>query len=160
MSDVQNFSDASPKQILRTLRTIWLALLLGQIALFIVVAVVITNGGVQIGSANDQLVQRLFYLSLAMLLVFVPVGYLLRTTIYKKNWHGDVITPRGYFTGNLLLLALCEGVALFALVVTLLSGTFGLTLLPAVAAMAVQVVNIPTGRPMQPAVPSFGARER
>ena len=49
---------------------------------------------------------------------------------------------------------------MFALVITLLRGEFGYTLLPAIIAMAVQDVNFPTGRPVQPAEPRFGVREQ
>ena len=84
-----------------------------------------------------------------MLVTSVPVGYFIRGQIYKKNWEGDVVTPKGYMMGNIVLLAMCEAVSLCGLVATMIGHVVWFAV-PSLLAMAVQVVNFPLGGPMEP----------
>lgn len=144
----------TPASALKTLRLIWAALLMGQLS-FLVVIVVLWNGGFQARGFDDT-VRMMFMLSIVFLAGTITLGYFIRMQIYKSGWQGQVVSPGSYFTGNLMLLAMLEGASLFALVVTLLNGSLWPTVLPAVAAMAVQVINFPNGQALAPAQPQFG----
>lgn len=133
---------------LLTVRLIWFALLSGQAAFCLAIAMVWNAGGVE--PLAPPLINLLTLINLAAVVVLVPLGYFIRNQCYKRHWHAHVVAPRGYVLGNVVLLAICEGLAMFGLVVTLLSGAIGLTIVPAVIALAVQLVNFPNGRAMEP----------
>jgi hypothetical protein len=141
----QQFPD-DPKAALRTIRLLWAAMLVGQILFMIVIAVM----HIQRDGETSQISKLLGYVGFGMLPVMTAVGYFIRNQTYKANWREDVITPQGYGGGNLILLAMLEGVALLSLVATLLHGSFGLPFVPAMIAMAIQVINYPNGRAMYP----------
>jgi hypothetical protein len=131
---------------LRTLRVLWAAMLSGQlIFLFIIFFLWSTDRIEPIGSVA----MVLFYVSLGLMGAVIPLAYFVRNQIYKRNWQADAVTPAGYAQGNLLLLVMLEGVSMFALVATLLNGRLWPTFLPAVICLAFQVINFPTGAPMQ-----------
>ena len=139
---------------LMTTRLVWVALLMGQVMfLFVIVFLWSSSGAFQPSSDTAWI---LFLVAVVMLVLAVPVGYVCRQQIYKRNWVGDVITPQGYLTGNVVLLALCEGVSMLGLVATLLNGSLWPMLVPSVIAMTVQGINFPNGRAMNPAQPVFG----
>lgn len=139
---------------LMTTRLIWAAMLMGQV-IFLFVIVFLWSSSASFQPSPDT-AWVLFLVTVAVLVSAVPVGYVCRQQIYKRNWVGDVITPQGYLTGNVVLLALCEGVSMLGLVATLLNGSLWPTLAPSVIAMAVQVINFPNGRAMNPAQPILG----
>ena len=153
MTDNPPPGEMTREKALMMIRMVWAALLAGQITFLCVILVIWSS---QSGfKTQPQTAQMLLYVSLGMLLTMVPVGYLLRSQIYKAHWREQAVAPMGYFMGNLLLLALCEGVALAGLVATLLDGQLLPAVLPSVAAMAIQVINWPHGLPMQPAFPNL-----
>ena len=90
------------------------------------------------------------------MVIVIPIGYILRTQIYKRGWRGPVITPGAYLTGNVVLLGICEGSSLFGLVVTFLNGSLWPTIIPSVIAMGVGAINFPNGLAMQPTGPLVG----
>jgi hypothetical protein len=134
-----------PQAALRTLRILWAALLAGPVAFLVVVAVVLSGGGT--APASD-LATILGIVAFVLLIAGVFGGYTARLLAYRRGSDGQRITPQAYFTGNLILFASCEAVALFSIVASLVVGQFGVVLIPAVLAMAVQVLNFPTGRLM------------
>ena len=137
----------TPEKALTTLRAIWAALLFGQISFMGFIAV---NQASNPSAASDPQVGKImFFVALAMLVTSVPIGYFIRSQVYKKNWHQDVITPSGYVTGNVILLSLCEAVALTGLAAAYISGVMWYVG-PSMVAMAVQVINFPHGGPMRP----------
>jgi len=135
-------------------RVIWAAMLMGQ-GMFLFVIVFLWSSGASFQPSPDT-AWLLFLVTVVVLVSAVPVGYVCRQQIYKRNWVGNVITPQGYLTGNIVLLALCEGVSMLGLVATLLNGSFWPTLAPSVIAIGVQVINFPNGRAMHPPQPVFG----
>lgn len=98
------------------------------------------------------------YVAVAILLVLVPVGYYARNQVYKANWHEHAITPSGYFTGNLVLLALMEMVSVGVIVLAWFQGHAMPAMYVAGAAILVQLINFPTGRPMKSTPPVFDNR--
>lgn len=142
----------SPGQALLQTRLIWLILILGQIAFGVVVLFL---NGQRNTPANADLYPVLLYVSIGVFVSSVMMGYFLRNQIYKANWQEHAITPKGYFTGNLLLMAMLEGAAILPMATILITGNVLPTGAVALAALAVQAVNFPTGGPMQPSQPVF-----
>ena len=122
-------------------------MILGQ---FIFMGVIIAIHGEDQGETfgNMKTLDTLAYIIAGLVLVCIPIGYYIRMQLYKRNWQGDIITPKGYFTGNLILLALCEGPALMGLVLVMLAGEFWPWIIPTLVAMGAQIINFPNGRPM------------
>ena len=149
----------SPQQAVRKLRFVWMGLLASQLIFLVVAAVVIARGEPVSSTSSQQWVQAMFLISVVLLVSLVAVGYIVRKFIYESGQEKTIVSPRAYFTGNLVLLGECEAIAIFSLVVTMLSGTFGLAVLPAVIAMVVQAINFPTVRPMQSDELQIGIRE-
>jgi hypothetical protein len=141
-------SNLTPLQAQRLARVLWGALLLGQIAFATVVIFVVQTGS---GGARHQ-VDFLVWVAAGACVIGIPFGYFIRNEVYKKNWQSEVIRPGGYLTGNLVLWALGEGVALFSLSAALANGCLFPDLLPALPAFAVHLINFPTGKAMFPPV--------
>ena len=141
-----------PPQALRQTRLIWLILIVGQIGFGVVVLFLNSQRSTP---PNADLYPMLFYVSVGVLVTSVMMGYFLRNQIYKANWQEHAITPKGYFMGNLLLMAALEGAAILALASILITGNILPTGTVALAALAMQAVNFPTGGPMQPSRPVF-----
>jgi hypothetical protein len=133
-----------PKHALWLTRIIWAAMIAGQVIFMVVVPVVWSRHATD-GAATNVL----FVISMAMLLTLVPFGYFVRMQVYKANWRDKIVTPGGYVTGNLILLAACEGVAMVGLVHAMLSGTLFPAVIPTILALVVQIINFPNGRAMQ-----------
>ena len=146
---------AEVRQALMRIRVMWLALIMGQLAFALIVAfVVMSRDSIrEIGVPVDIL----FYVSLATIVPAVLVGYFARNQIYKRHWVGDVISPRGYMGGNLVLLVICAAVSFFGLFVCVVGQSLWPYSIPSVAALAVQMINFPHGRPMQPPTDGFPA---
>jgi hypothetical protein len=140
----------TPRQALLTTRIVWAAMLAGLLVFLIVVAVMVSQNAGPAAGGGDPIGLTVFYVALAALFVAVPVGYILRSQTYKRHWQDEIVTPSGYFIGNLMLWALLEGVAFLGLVATMLHGDFFPTILPTIAGMALMVINFPTGAPMEP----------
>jgi len=137
------------RQRLTTLRIIWFALLMGQAA-FLAIVLVLIRRPTDHRALDPQLTRTLFYAALGLLVVVVPVGYFLRMKMYEKNRAPDgSVTGESYLTGNIILLALCEGVSLFGIVGILLSRTLTPFIWITAAAVVIQLVNFPTGGPLR-----------
>jgi len=149
MSPDQQMLNSAP--VLLRLRIIWAALVLGVVTFGAFVGLLVAAGGLPGAGHHAAPADMLTLIAVAMLVMMIPAGLFARNQFYKKNWRANVVTPSGYFTGNLLLLAMLEGVAMFSIVATLIIGAFGWAILPGVIALALLLVNFPTGRPMQPA---------
>ncbi len=135
----------SPAAQLRVLRIIWAALLMGEVMFLIVATTVAASREPQ-----REMTQLLFYLALGMLVVLAPVAYVIRLSTYARGRQPDgTIAGGAYATGNILFWAMFEGVGMFAIVGALLNGGRGPHLYVVAVALAIQVVNFPTGRPMR-----------
>ena len=133
----------SPAAQLRTLRIIWAALLIGPV-IFLVVA---TTVGAE-REPRDQTI--LFYVAAAMLVVITPVAHVLRSQVYARGRQPDGTVAAGaYATANIIFWAMFEGVSTFSIVGAMLNGGRGPHLYVTAVALAMHIVNFPTGRPMQ-----------
>jgi hypothetical protein len=136
----------TPAQRLVALRIIWAALLAGQI-MFLAIALVI---GRSMHPLDPQTSQLYLYVAVAMLAVLVPTAYALRAAIYRKARGDDgMVDGAAYVTANILFFAMCEGVGIAAIAFALLNQGRGAVLFVAAIAIAVQVVNFPTGAVMR-----------
>jgi len=156
--DNTNPTQDNRQQALQVVRVIWAALLMGQIG-FLCAIVVLWNANVSLPTLSDDVLRLLLIVDFGLPIFVVPVGYFLRSQTYKKHWQGPAVTLRGYLMGNLVLLALCEAVAIFGLVVTLMMKTLWPAVIPSVLAMAVQIINFPNGQAMQPSDPGSFSRD-
>jgi hypothetical protein len=86
-----------------------------------------------------------------MLAVLVPTAYIVRGIVYRMGRRDGVLSPAAYANGNIIFYAMCEAVGMFAIVGAFLNGGRGPHLIVAAAAMAVQVLNFPTGAPLRDA---------
>ena len=142
----------SPERTLTMIRVIWGLLFAGQAVLAIVAAIIIrTQPETPLGDASA--IQLLTIVACVLLVTNTFMGVFVRNQVYKKNWQGQVVSPAGYFTGNLLMFAFVEGVVLLGLGLYILARSFGPGAVPTVLAMAIYAVNFPHGGPM------FGRQE-
>ncbi len=143
----------TPPQALRLARLGWgVLLLLQSLAAGLCVGFL---GAAPVNEAAPVSPSLLFLIAVTSLVVLTPVGLFIRNQVYKAHWRGPAVTPRGYLKGNVLLFVLLEAVVLEALVFAMVAGPHPGLLLVAAGSLLVQVVNFPTGRPMQPRSPSL-----
>lgn len=138
-------------QTLAILRVLWGVLLLGQLLMIGIAAIVMRDSQSQ--QLAPDLVNKLFGFNAGLLVFNIILGTYLRSQIYKRCWRGNVISPLGYFTANVIMLALLEMVVFLGILVSILAKSFMPSLLPAILGMMVFAVNYPHGGPM------FGNRD-
>jgi hypothetical protein len=127
---------------LMTMRIIWAALLMGQV-MFIGVTLVV---GPNQKPADATAARMVLWVSVIMLATLVPVAYVVRAIIYRGGKQEDgTVSAQAYATGNIIFWAMCEGVGMCAITGALLNGGRGPHFIVAAIAMAVQVLNFPTG---------------
>ncbi len=148
----------NPAQALTTTRLLWAAMLSGQLVLLGVIALLMAQG--TLSPADPQLTTTLFLVSLGAIVTAVPAGYFARSQIYKKHWQRESIEPRGYVTGNIVLLALLEAPAMLALVTCMLAASFWPGIVVAMLALGVQIINFPHGVPMHATFDDHGKQAR
>lgn len=141
-------SSSDPRKALASARLLWAAMLAGMAIFAVVVA--FAKPGPKPQSEQDPAIQTLFYINCGMLFVGLFVGYVLRNQYYKKFWEGEVVKPKGYLQGNLLLWAIAEGFGMLSLCIVLMSGSFYPYGLPAVGAAMSLLLNFPNGQIMFP----------
>lgn len=137
----------TPQQTLFITRLIWGALLITQLSFAGVITMLISQRQVAT-TLPASTVQVFTYVPWVMLAVMIPLGYFVRMQSYKKNWQGNVITPRGYMFGNVVLFAACEGCAMSTLAFGMIQGQLWPQAVPALFALGVLVLNFPDGKAM------------
>lgn len=99
----------------------------------------------------EQLPWTTFTLAAVLLVVLAVGGYLLRHRLYKNHRRDDgAVEPGAYVKGNAAILTPMAIMGLVGLVIAMLSGTLFPGLLISFAAWIVQIVNLPTGDPLDP----------
>ena len=145
------YTDANRRATLMILRVIWLVLIVGQVS-FGAVAILMMNAE---PTGQAHLRGQMLAIASGVFIGAVGLGYFVRNQSYKKHWQEHAVTPPGFFQGNLILLAALEGSSFMTIVFVMLSGQVFPMILPAVASLAVQCANFPSGQPMEPAIPDF-----
>ncbi len=143
---------ANPQRTLWVLRIVWFALIAGQLGFGFVAYMAAQQGQTD---AQTQLSFQMLVIAVGMLIGAVGMGYFIRNQVYKRCWQTHAVTPQGFFMGNLLLFALLDGVSLLTFVFVMMSGQLFPMILPAVASLAVQCANFPSGTPMESTPPDF-----
>ena len=131
------------QQQLLPLRIIWGALLMGQVTYL---ALVMLALGKNMPAPDPASTQLFLYIAVGMLAVLVPMAFVVRAAVYRSGRSDEgLLAPAQYATGNIIFWAMCEGVGLAAITFGLLNQGGGPVLVVAAVAIAVQVVNFPTG---------------
>ncbi len=144
---IENNRQLNPKQAVIKSRIMWAALLGGTVAFAVVVAVLINKPDSNNIVNNDSL-NILFIMSIVLPILTIPIGLFARGQVFKRNWQGDVITPQGYVTGNVIAWACCEAPIFFSLIVCLMARTFWPYVIPAGVGWLVMLLLWPNGRAM------------
>lgn len=153
--------DAEPldhKAALLTARILWLAFLTGQVVFAGVAFFLVSESSPD--HASPGLGRLLTLISLGLLATATPLAYFLRSQTYKAHWQTDAVTPGGFVKANVLFFALLEAPAVLSGVAAILGGVAMPNLVPLLCAVAIQLINFPHGRPMNPAEPRLGVSER
>ena len=139
----------TPEKALLSTRIVWGAMLFSQILVFGVLYPQIS--ATTPVPANNQSLAKLMPL-IATVLVFVelPAAYFIRSIIFKKRTEDGVVAPPAFVTGNIVFFALCESVTLFVIVSCMITQTLWPTIVPAIAPLALFLLNFPTPRVMYP----------
>jgi hypothetical protein len=124
------------------MRIIWAAIILGELA-FAVVTMVIPWGNPSLFS-NPAEGRLMTEIAVAMMIVVLPAAFLARRVIRGPGNAADMTVGR-YLAGNIVFLVLCGGVAIFGIVAILIKGSVGEQVLVPALAVALQIVNYPTG---------------
>lgn len=146
------YTDVNRRATLMIMRVIWLAFIVGQVG-FGAVAILMMMNAEPTGQAHLR--GQMLAIASGIFIGAVGLGYFARNQSYKKHWQEHAVTPPGFFQGNLILLAALEGSSFMTVVFVMLSGQVFPMILPAVASLAVQCANFPSGQPMEPALPDI-----
>ncbi len=137
----------NPEKAQKMTLLVWAGLIVGQVLAF-GGAVLALRGG-QIEPLPPQQFNNLYSGSIIALIVLLFAGYAIRYIIYSKSAENGIISPFGYFAGNLIFFSLAEAAALFSMVVMVTGGELNLyPILPALVALLAQIMNFPSGKPM------------
>lgn len=143
-----------PKKTLLNLRIIWSAMLMALLVFTLVVWFLNQSKP----AVPFETIKSIYVISAGFAMLSVMVGSFVRMQFYKRNWQNDCVTPRGYMTGQLISLACIKAACFFSLVVVMLHQTISTTMVLPVVLLIVFVLNFPTGKPMEPAVPDFNRK--
>lgn len=145
-------SPMSPDRALAITRGVFVGLLVLQ--LFFGMAAVWFIGHPPASDTAEQHSWRLFItemILLILLLVLTVVGYVVRHRLYQRDRpHGGAAPPRMYLWGNLIMLVPLAITGMAGLVLAIISGALYPALLVTLAALVLQVINMPTGDPLDP----------
>jgi len=136
----------TPEAALRMVRLLWAVMLTAPLiaaGFFSQISLKNTPGA--------QFVQIAPWILIALAAIELPAMYFVRGKIFGKYRDAQgVVSPQGFVTGNLIVFAGCEGLALATVVFCLVTKTVFPTAVPGLIALAVLASNFPNGRVMYP----------
>ncbi|MBI1369301.1 MAG: hypothetical protein GC162_11695 [Planctomycetes bacterium] len=138
----------SPQQTLLVLRIIWGAMLMGILVFAFAAIALAMNENAAKPAMDEATTNLLFYISIGLVVVLIPLAMFMRGQIHKSGWVGDVVTPSKYAAGNIIAFALCEGPAFFSLIVVLLTHSIVPQIVPGGVAVLFLILMFPNGRAM------------
>ncbi|HVT90583.1 MAG TPA: hypothetical protein VHD56_17140 [Tepidisphaeraceae bacterium] len=97
---------------------------------------------------NPELADTWFYASMGYMVFAVPLAFFGRSRLFKGYWAGEIVPPREYLMGMILIWGAMEIGGLFALAGCLISGTLLPNLLPALLAFMLFTPLWPNGHAM------------
>ena len=136
--------------LLIVLRIIWGALILGELSFAGIVTMFLWPR--RTAPPDLAAAQNMTIVATVMMLVLLPLAFVIRRMVYRPGPDGQ-ITTRKYLIGNIIFYAICEIVAYTGLIAMLLHGGPGGAVIVPTVAVAMQIVNYPSGSPA-PASPS------
>ena len=150
-------SDFSPTQALMLTRVIYVtsAVLLVILAGLIFAAIRIIDisprpGAAWIGTG----------VGFAALLICALAASWLRGQIYKRNWVGHHVTPKGYVAAHVAVYSLYEAAYAVSMIAVLITGLWIPAGIPAWIALVIHLVIYPHGRPMVDTPPNLDELEK
>lgn len=91
-----------------------------------------------------------FWVAVCVTVVQIPLGIIIRGQVFKKQTQGEIVTPEGYASGNIIAWSCCEGAAFFFLITALIGRALVPYALPAAVPILVMILLWPNGRAMFP----------
>ena len=147
-------SENNKKQATLTkVRIIWGMLLFIHVALI----GIFTWLTAQTGGAASGFATWFLWIGLGMAPVCIVAGFGLRAASYKSSWREHAVTPDGYATANIILMALLAGPVVTNLMLMLESGAMAAHLAIVGVCVLLHAINFPTGKPMQPHEPDIAS---
>jgi len=143
--------DLNPPQALRSAQMVWGGSIAGVVVMAAISAFLVDGRGPAGGPMGVVALAAVAYTPVA-----IVAGYVARMQVYKRHWHGQRVTPRGYVVGNLVLISVIGSACILGLAAVLLSDRLGPELAAPVVGIAAIAVNSPNGRPMLDAGPRTG----
>lgn len=150
-----NDDPAKTRQRLMSIRVIWIALLFGQSVFCAIIISMLHQLAPHKPAFTPDQVGLIWKLALLGIVLAFALGHFIRSQIYKRNWQGHAVTFNGYFSANIVMWSLIQGVLFFSVIIMLLTGTVAPMIWPAIAATALFLATFPTGKPLQPREPVF-----
>lgn len=124
----------------------WFGLLSFPFVLFIAVVWRLTETeGLR---ASDDLANRWFIGTMIYMAVGIPAAFFIRSRIFKGYWQGQLVSPRNYLFGMLLIWCALELGGLLSLIGCLMSGKLVPTLVPGLLAFMLFTPLWPNGHAM------------
>lgn len=133
-----NLNGISVRGALRTMRIIWLSLVMGQVAFLLVLVL-----GILPSQHPLHPLPILSTVAFILLAAVVPGAFVARTMIFRRTQADGRLAPATYFTGSIIFWAGCEGVTFFALIVAMINGNLWPTIIVAAIGLALCALTFP-----------------
>ncbi|HZL36234.1 MAG TPA: hypothetical protein VFC78_13030 [Tepidisphaeraceae bacterium] len=131
------------------LRRAWywyISLLFVPFAMFVAVLIDLNRAE---GTAGHWRIKNGWFIgAIAFLIVATPIAFWIRSRFFRSYWRGEVVSPRHYLTGMLILWLTFEAGGLLSLLGCFVSNSLLPCLLPAIAAFLFFLPLWPNGRAM------------
>lgn len=135
----------TPELVRRNAKIVWAALNLG-VLVFSVMQLVF----VQVPRRNEPDLPAFIFIPWIFMFSVIPMGLFIRGQVFKRNWEGDVVLPKGYMTGNIIAWACCEGVAFISVIFGTYLAESIWTFIPGAISFLVLLLLYPNGKAMFP----------
>lgn len=138
-------SELTPRGALKRAWVWYLVMLLVPFLLFVTVVVSLLNGA---DERHATMKDGWFLGSIAFLIVAAPVAFALRSRYFRPYWRGEVVSPRNYLTGMLIVWSVLEAGGIISLFGCLVGHALLPCLIPALASFMFFTPLWPNGRAM------------
>jgi len=135
--------DEERRRVVRQAWILWAALLMGPLMFFVIVLFLQEGGRFEAPVAEPP--GLYLQLGWAVTVLCVVTSIAMRILRFRPRLRGEATPPQSWLAGNLVGWALCEGAALLAVTLVLLTGELTPYVYPGAIAFAVQVLQFPRG---------------
>ena len=137
-SGENNLNGISVRGALRTMRIIWLSLVMGQIGFLLILVL-----GILPSQHSVHPLPILSTVAFILMAAVIPGAFVARTMIFRRTQADGRLAPATYVTGNIIFWAGCEGVTFFALIVAMINGNLWPTIVVAAIGLALCALTFP-----------------